>query len=78
MYERIYVCHTFYHVYIACIKELLLKNKEDSGRAGLVLSLMSNDFSGLKDRISGSGLFAEVIEYDEKHYDFFPELKKYK
>ncbi len=78
MHERIYVCHTFYHVYIACLKELLLRHNADVGKASLVLSLMSNDFSGLKDRISGSGLFAEVIEYDEKHYDFFPELKKYK
>lgn len=24
MNERIYVCHTFYHVYIACLKELNL------------------------------------------------------
>lgn len=22
--ERIYVCHTYYHVYIACLKELYL------------------------------------------------------
>ena len=24
MRDRIYVCHTFYHVYVACLKELNL------------------------------------------------------
>ncbi len=28
MNERIYVCHTFYHVYIACLKELELREKQ--------------------------------------------------
>ena len=49
MKDRIYVCHTFYHVYIAVIKELNLK-PEARGNATLVLSTMSNDFGSLKDR----------------------------
>lgn len=24
MKERIYICHTYYHVYVACLKELTL------------------------------------------------------
>ena len=47
--ERIYVCHTFYHVYVACLKELNLE-KERRGKASLVLSRMSNDFGNLKAR----------------------------
>ncbi len=73
MKERIYICHTFYHVYIACLKEL---NKEQAkwGEASLMLSKMSNDFGNLKSRAEKTGLFAEVIEFDEKEESFFPEL----
>ena len=49
MNERIYVCHTFYHVYIACLKELNLPG-DRRGQACLVLSTMSNDFGNLKAR----------------------------
>ena len=73
MKKRIYICHTFYHVYIACLKEL---NKDtcEWGQADLMLSLMSNDFGNLKARAMETGLFAEVIEFDEKEESFFPEL----
>ena len=74
---RIYVCHTFYHVYITFLKELALP-KEEQGGATLVLSLMSNNFGGLKERIEALGFFEEVLEYDEKREEFFPELAKYK
>jgi len=71
--KRIYICHTFYHVYIACLKEL---NKDSSkwGEASLMLSKMSNDFGNLKSRAEQTGLFEEVIEFDEKEESFFPEL----
>ena len=73
MKKRIYICHTFYHVYIACLKEL---NKDSSkwGEASLMLSKMSNDFGNLKSRAEQTGLFEEVIEFDEKEESFFPEL----
>lgn len=73
MKKRIYICHTFYHVYIACLKEL---NKDSSrwGEASLMLSKMSNDFGNLKSRAEQTGLFEEVIEFDEKEENFFPEL----
>ena len=78
MHERIYVCHTFYHVYVACLKEFHIlhktglsgstasKGSESAGRATLVLSKMSNKFGTMVQRARECGLFEEVIEYDEK------------
>lgn len=76
MNERIYVCHTFYHVYIACLKELNLPGAK-RGEACLVLSTMSNDFGDLKARAERSGLFRQVFIFEEKEEDFFPVLRKY-
>lgn len=39
---------------------------------------MSNDFEDLKVRAEKSGVFSEVIEFDEKRDTFFPELAKYR
>lgn len=74
--ERIYVCHTFYHVYIAVLKECNL-TIEKRGGATLVLSTMSNDFGNLKERAMKSGLFENVVEYEEKEDTYFPQLMKY-
>lgn len=74
--KRIYVCHTYYHVYVACLKELNLPDKERGG-ADLVLSMMSNNFGNLKGRAGRSGLFDEVFMFDEKEDVFFPQLQKY-
>lgn len=76
MKERIYVCHTFYHVYVACLKELYLP-EEKRGQASLVLSTMSNNFGNLQERAKRCGLFEEVYLFDEKEDIFFPELQKY-
>ena len=77
MNERIYVCHTYYHVYVTFLKELKLP-AEKRGQAVLVLSKMSNNFENLKSRVESTGLFAGVVEFDEKREDFFPELAKYR
>lgn len=74
-HKRIYICHTFYHAYIACLKELS-RDKREWGQASLMLSSLSNDFGSLKQRAEKSGLFEEVIPFDEKEESFFPELKK--
>ena len=74
---RIYVCHTFYHLYISFLKEFALP-KEEKENATVVLSKMSNDFGEIKDRIPKSGYFKEVYEYDEKRDTEFPELAKYR
>lgn len=80
MKSRIYVCHTYYHVYVTFLKELKLKasSPEKAGQATLVLSKMSNDFETLKQRVESTGLFEKVIEFDEKREDFFPELSKWR
>ena len=76
MHERIYVCHTFYHVYVTCLKEFHIRhlNPDAPGEATLVLSKMSNHFDDMVERARQCGLFEEVIEFDEKEDTFFPEL----
>ena len=77
--SRIYVCHTFYHAYITCLKELHIQRDPVQKQAGavLLLSSMSNDFGNLKERAEKSGLFTEVLPFDEKEETYFPELAKY-
>lgn len=74
---RIYVCHTYYHVYVTFLKELKLP-KSQQGQAVLVLSRLSNNFESLKERVENTGLFRNVVEFDEKREDFFPELAEYR
>ena len=76
MSKRVYICHTFYHVYISCLKELKV-SKEERGNADLLLSTLSNDFGNLKERAENSGLFDLVLPYEEKEESYFPQLKKY-
>lgn len=73
---RIYVCHTYYHVYVSYLKEFNLP-KEEQGTATLVLSKMSTNFEKLKERVAESGMFKEIYEYDEKRQNSYPELAKY-
>lgn len=74
------MCHTYYHVYVTFLKELKWKADcpEKAGQATLMLSKMSNNFETLKQRVESTGLFEEVIEFDEKREDFFPELAKWR
>lgn len=81
MKDRIYVCHTYYHAYVTFLKELKLREErhlsgKEVGGATLVLSKMSNNFGNLKERAENTGLFEEVLEFDEKNEFFFPELAK--
>lgn len=77
MKARVYVCHTYYHAWVAMVKELLLP-KEEQGKATLILSKMSNDFGTLDERVKKTGLFEDVLMYDEKEDKEFPELDKYR
>lgn len=74
--DRIYVCHTYYHVYVACLKELNLP-EDDRGNAALVLSTMSNDFGDLKDRADACGLFHAVYMFDEQEDVTSPEVMRF-
>ncbi len=76
MKDRIYVCHTYYHVYVACLKELNLP-QEKRGKATLVMSTMSNDFGDLKDRAAVCGLFEAVYMFEEQEDVNFPGIMKY-
>ena len=73
---RIYVCHTYYHVYVSFLKEFSLP-KSEQGNATLVLSKLSTDFEKLKERVAKVGVFSEIYEYDEKRQNAYPELAKY-
>lgn len=77
MKERIYVCHTFYHIYVTFLKEMNLP-AERRGKATLVISHMSTDFGDFPERIRRVGFFEEVVDFDEKHEKCFPELAKYR
>lgn len=77
MKERIYICHTYYHVYVTFLKELN-RPKEQRGQATLVLSSLSIDFEQLKERVESTGLFEAVVEFDEKKETAFPELARYR
>lgn len=75
--NRVYVCHTFYHVYISLLKELNLP-LEERFKADMVLSLMSNDFQDLPDRLLQNRVFEHVYMFDEKRESYFPEIEKLK
>lgn len=75
--KRIYICHTYYHVYVSFLKEFCRSDVECGG-ATLMLSTMSNDFESLKERVKATNVFEEILCFEEKRDDFFPELKKYK
>lgn len=74
---RAYVCHTYYHAYVTFLKELNMP-KEKQGSATLILSKMSTNFETFPERAEKSGLFKEVLEYDEKRQSAYPELSQYK
>ncbi len=78
MRERIYVCHTFYDVYITLLKEFTLGEAGAQGQADIALSTISSDLSPLKERLEASGIFGQVFLLDEKKDSEFPELAKYK
>ena len=81
MNDRIYVCHTYYHAYVVFLKEFYLrreKGMDAAGEASLVLSSMSNNFEQFGERVKSTGLFADVISFNEKREDYFPELQAFR
>ena len=71
--SRIYVCHTYFHVYVSMLREYSLP-VEQQGKAKIVLSSVFQDFESLKDRLAACPLWDEVLELYEKNYTDFPEL----
>ena len=72
----IYVCHTYYHVYVALLKEFA-KPQDKQGNASIVLSNMSTDFEELPKRLENLNIFKEIFEYEEKSFEDLPEVEKY-
>lgn len=75
--KTLYICHTYYHVYISLLKEFE-KNPEEQGNATVYLSTMSTDFENLKERLESSGCLKKVLVYEEKEPGYFKDLQKYK
>ena len=73
---RIYICHTYYHVYISVVKELAGREAFSSS-ADIVLSTMSCDFESLKERLEKTGVFEHVYVYEEKADITSDEVMKY-
>lgn len=72
----VYICHTYYHVYISMLKEFA-KPKSEQGNASIMLSTLSTDFENLEERLNALNYFKEVIRFEEKRFDEFPEVDKY-
>ena len=73
--SRIYICHTFYHVYVSILKEMKVFREttpDKYQRADIALSAISTDFEDLGDRLKSTGIFGEIFALDEKREDFFP------
>lgn len=67
---RLYICHTFYHVYISVLKEMVYQ-KENSDKADILLSTISTEFGELEHRLRTSNLFGKVEILPECHPRFF-------
>ena len=82
MKDRIYICHTYYHVYIACLKEMAFRRSLPEGSSPgdtcLLLSDMSNNFESLPERAKTCPLFTETLMFHEKAESAYPELSAYK
>ena len=71
---RVYICHTYYHIYVALLKECALP---DPGNADFLLSSYSNDFENLHERLAASSLCRKAFSFEEHGEEFFSELKKW-
>jgi hypothetical protein len=74
--DRVYICHTYYHAYIAVVKELIAR-RGGQGSADIILSTMSNNFEKLPERLKKAGVFDNVFMYDEKEDVTSEEVMSY-
>lgn len=70
--DRIYVCHTYYNVFISLLKELNFQ-RENPDKGVIALSLMSTNFNDLSVSLKRLNLFSEVLELNEVHPSKFEE-----
>lgn len=74
--QRIYVCHTLYHVYVSILKEMVQFRNE--GKADIALSDIFMDFEDLDIRLKAAGVFENVYRLHEVRDVNIPGLMKYK
>lgn len=63
--KRLYICHTFYQVYVTFLKEFALGNI-DKKEADIVLSVTATDYDGLEVRLQSCDVFNHVYIMDER------------
>ena len=76
--SRIYVCHTFYHVYVAILKEMKVVRQTPAKqyqKADIALSSISTDFEHLGDRLEKTRIFHKVLRWMKSGRTFFQSLQ---
>lgn len=69
---RLYICHTYYHVYVSILKEMVAQ-KGGKEKGSILLSALSTDFTDLDKRLRRSGIFFDVQILNECHPNNFNE-----
>jgi len=73
--NRIYVCHTLYHVYVSLLKEFVIN---DNTKADIVLSTVYQKNWDIVEGLKNSKIFNEVHILNERYYQDIEGLDKYK
>lgn len=78
--RRVYVCHTYYHIYVTLLKELNFQHQDKTDRADIILSRMSPELleTDFINRLRESAVFEKVLLMNERRDSEFPELQKYR
>ena len=66
MQSRIYIANTYYQVYIAIIKELNFKKRDDFTKADLMFTDVATDFKDLHQRVEKMDLQPELTTSEGK------------
>lgn len=75
-HHRIYVCHTYYNVFVSLLKELNIQ-REKPDKGVIALSLMSTNFQDLGIILKRLNVFNDIIELNEVHPSKFEEKFAY-
>ena len=74
MQSRIYIANTYYQVYIAIIKELNFKKRDDFTKADLMFTDVATDFKDLHQRVEKIDLFENIFDlHQPPHWELAPE-----
>lgn len=78
--KRIYICHTFYHIYVTLLKEFHLKHTQGDAyqKADIMLSTVYLDLPQIVGKMEKIQFFDNIYIFPEKDYVEFPRLVKCK